>query len=184
MTETINGLHRCQRFSDLTGKRFGRWTVIRESGRTQQGKTQWLCQCDCGNQGIVRRSNLMARSKSCGCLRRDIGAQLSKQFPEVNTVHGHARRGRPATPIYKSWVNMRQRCYDVNNHAFKYYGGRGISVCARWQKFENFLADMGPKPEGLTIDRINTEGHYMPSNCRWATRAEQSANRNYNRKYA
>ncbi len=78
---------------------------------------------------------------------------------------------------------MRQRCYDANNKAFRYYGGRGISVCDRWSKFENFLSDMGPKPEGLTIDRIDTEGHYTPSNCRWATRQQQSANRNYNRIY-
>ncbi len=183
-TPTINGLHSCKRFTDLTGQRFGRWKVISESGRTPQGKTQWLCQCDCGNQGVVRRSNLTSNrgSKSCGCLRQDRGVKLGKMFGP-QTMHGYARRGT-LIPIYKTWVNMRQRCYDDKNKAYRYYGGRGISVCSRWFKFENFLSGMGPKPEGLTIDRINTEGHYMPSNCRWATRQQQSANRNYKRKYA
>ncbi len=173
-----------QRFTDLTEKRFGRWTVISESGRTPQGKTQWLCRCDCGNQAVVRRNNLTnGGSLSCGCLRREHGAKLGKQFGEVNTVHGYARRGTLIS-IYNTWAHMRQRCYNPRDKAYRYYGGRGIIVCDRWSKFENFLSDMGPKPEGLTIDRIDTEGHYTPSNCRWATRQQQSANRNYNRIYA
>lgn len=176
---------------DLAGNRFGRWTVISaaEDIRFPSGYLQrrWLCRCDCGTERIVLRSNLThgrAKLRSCGCLRREHGAQLGKRFGKINTIHGHAPRGKPATPIYKTWINMRQRCYDANNKAFRYYGGRGISVCERWSKFENFLSDMGPKPEGLTIDRIDTEGHYTPSNCRWATRQQQSANRNYNRIYA
>ncbi len=173
---------RCKRAQDLTGKRFGKLFVVGFNSADGRN-TFWNCQCDCGNHVVVRRSNLTNKSsKSCGCLRRDHGVKLGKMFGK-ETVHGYARRGT-RIPIYKTWVNMRQRCYDDKNKAYRYYGGRGISVCSRWFKFENFLADMGPKPEGLTIDRINSEGHYMPSNCRWATRQQQSANRNYKRIYA
>jgi hypothetical protein len=93
--------------------------------------------------------------------------------------HGHALRGKRWTPTYSTWMAMRRRCYDTKNKCFNLYGGRGIQSCARWFDFENFLTDMGEKPSGKSLDRINGDGHYMPSNCRWATPSQQATNRHY-----
>lgn len=97
--------------------------------------------------------------------------------PDGNPKHWHAQRGRPLSPEYHSWAAMKKRC---NNPNFKYYynyGGRGITYCERWETFTNFLADMGPRPEGTSLDRIDPDGNYEPGNCRWATRTEQNRNR-------
>lgn len=151
---------------DLTGRKFGRWTVIKEAGKSKSGDLKWKCDCDCGNVRVVSSINLRrGLSKSCGCFKKE-------RAKETSTTHGMVQ-----TLIYKVWNAMIQRCSNPKSPNFKYYGGRGIKVCQEWLKFESFFEDMGERPEGLTLERINNNGNYEPSNCKWATAEEQSRNR-------
>lgn len=151
---------------DLTGRRFSRLTAIRVAGRDSTGRFEYLCRCDCGQEKTVRGSNLTSgHVKSCGCLLREA---------DQGITHGLSH-----APEYIVWLSMKRRCSNPKNESFKYYGGRGIKVCDRWlHSFENFLDDMGsrPSPEH-SIDRINVDGDYEPSNCRWATLSEQARNK-------
>lgn len=150
---------------DLTGRKFGRWTVIGLSHR-KPPHYFWSCVCDCGTQRIVQGQSLGVRSFSCGCLRKEI-------VKTVNTTHGFSK-----TKISFVWRQMLQRCNNPKAKVYPYYGGRGIKVCKRWNKFENFLEDMLPTyREGLSLDRRNNDGNYSPSNCRWATKQDQARNR-------
>ena len=142
------------------GTRFERWTVL-----SYEGHSRYQCLCDCGQSTFVRADRLRnGQSRSCGCIQKEVATKLA-------TTHGCAR-----TPTYLIWRGMLQRCQNPGSRIYKYYGGRGIAICERWQKFENFAADMGERPDGLTIDRINNDGNYEPSNCRWASKKEQSQN--------
>lgn len=148
------------------GTRFGRLMTV--GNRTWEKHAVVWCICECGNFSLPHISTLIVgKSKSCGCLRKEL---LLKKF----TKHKMSK-----TKEHNTWVRIRQRCENPKNSDYYLYGGRGISVCERWQSFENFYADMGDAPsENHSIDRIDGTKNYEPSNCRWATVAEQSQNRN------
>ena len=150
---------------DLTGQKFGKLLVIRRDGSAPNGGSKapmWLTRCDCGQEKRMNGSNLRRGvSKSCGC-----------------TLKKHGMFG---TPEYRIWDSMVRRCHNPKHQAFKDYGGRGITVCASWRKFENFFQDMGRAPPGMWLDRINNNGNYEPGNCRWATPTQQGRNKRTNR---
>lgn len=155
---------------DMTNQRFGRLTVLRRAPKQGGRRAYWVCQCECGRQTEISGSQLRSGTQSCGCLWREA-------MKAANETHGRGSKSlRDRT--YKTWLSMKARCENPRSQNYKYYGGRGIEICARWSSnFEEFLADMGDRPEGKSLDRIDPDGDYEPGNCRWATRKEQRVNR-------
>lgn len=166
---------------DLAGRRFGRLSVVGFVGKNNQNAALWGCVCDCGGTTVIPTGELLRSGqdsdgrvrrgvRSCGCLQPDMAV-------ETHTTHGMT-----GTPEYQAWADMISRCENPDAGEFKRYGARGISVCAAWRSsFERFLADIGLRPEGLTLDRIDVNGNYEPDNIRWATQTTQMRNRRCNR---
>lgn len=158
---------------DLIGQKYGRLTVV--ENKTIGYKYKWKCICDCGNETIVYHGHLRSgHTNSCGCLNRE--AVINRQYK-------HGQSGYNTSKEYMTWLAMKSRCYNSNNISYKYYGERGIKICERWlNNFENFLTDMGKAPtKDHSIDRINNDGNYEPSNVRWTLPIEQANNRRIRR---
>lgn len=158
---------------DLTGDRYGRWLVAGFSHVSKNGYSMWNCVCDCGEERSVKGSRLRkGRSKSCGCLAREIAAEtVKKHKPSL-------RHGKCRSKAWNSWYGMKQRCNYPKHISYKYYGARGVTVCEEWMNdFEKFYSDMGDCPEKHSLDRIDTEQGYSPENCRWADYVTQRRNR-------
>jgi hypothetical protein len=152
---------------DWTGQKIGRLTVVSVDSKDIHGHYKWKCVCECGNEVIVFSDNLKkGHTQSCGCIHSEVTSK-------IKTTHGL----RNSSPIYNVWCSMKQRCNDKNCKSYPNYGGRGISICERWNDFKNFSDDMFPTyKKSLTIDRINVNGNYEPNNCRWATQKTQMNN--------
>jgi len=157
---------------DLTGNRVGRLLIL-EYAQPNDSRRAWVCQCDCGARVEIRGVNLRTgKTKSCGCFKADRMAEgIGK------------RHGMYGTRENKSWSSMIERCTNPNVKSYADYGARGITVCDRWLSFENFFEDMGPRPEGLTLDRKDNSLGYEPGNCKWSTAKEQQNNRRNSRRY-
>jgi hypothetical protein len=169
-------------FRGLTGQTLGHWTVLQRVENSKSGKARFLCRCECGTERAVVGESLTRKrgTRSCGCQKLELIAR-------AKTKHGHARKGAPS-PEYSAYIHMLARCYNTKGKDYLRYGGRGITVCDRWRfgeggkgGFECFLADMGTKPSDKhSLDRIDVNGKYEPSGCRWATPEEQQNNKRNN----
>lgn len=169
MNADIARLHsfwRAKYYDIFAGERYGRWLIIGIFEQPEHGSVMCLCRCDCGSERKVAFQHLRrGESKQCvECGRKAV------------IKHGHTAKGNTSS-TYDAWHTMIQRCQNPNNGGYHRYGGRGITVCSRWNDFRAFLLDMGEKPKGLTLERKDNDKGYEPENCKWATREEQCVNK-------
>lgn len=160
---------------NLSGKRFGKLVAVCDIGRTSRGRI-WNCICDCGAETTSISTYLKnGHKRSCGCLH----AESARVAGEKQRTHGHTSKERKKSASeYHAWSSMKSRCLNPNVHNYKRYGARGITVCERWADFQNFYADMGPKPSSKhSLERLDTNGNYEPKNCVWADAFQQASTR-------
>lgn len=148
------------------GQILGKWTVLKKSAETKNGYVRWTCRCECGTErDVIGKYLKSGKSSSCGCIRKPYKKAKRQGVFKTKTVEYHV------------WTRMRDRCFNPNTPKFKHYGGRGITICERWNSFENFLEDMGERPTNRhSIERKDVNGNYEPSNCIWTTQTVQSRN--------
>ena len=157
------------KLKNIVGQKFGKWTVLKRAANGKTKSARWLCKCECGNTNIIRGADLrLGKTKSCGCARKE-------RFKKMIYKHG-----LDGTRINRIYWGMKARCYNKNFHKYKYYGARGITICEEWKNdflsFYSWAINNGYK-NNLSIDRINNDGNYEPSNCRWATAVQQANNK-------
>lgn len=160
---------------DMSGQRFGRLRVMSREKSDGRGEARWRCICDCGSETVVLGSHLRSgRILSCGCYAREKSSQRMKE----HYTGGNVRHMGRHTRLYQTWGNVKTRCLNAKNRAYKWYGAIGVTICAEWLKFEGFRdwALSNGYTDDLTIDRIDPFGNYEPSNCRWIPKNEQRAN--------
>lgn len=176
LLEAMSGMPR-HNFTDLSGRRFGRLIVLTRAENNARGKSYWLCQCDCGEKTKVRADGLRGgSSQSCGCLGRERRLKATQK-------HGLSKCSQYYHPLYSVWDGIIQRCTNSNSGSYRLYGERGIAICKEWRNdftsFYNWALSNGYE-KGKQIDRINVDGGYKPSNCRWVTTYEQARNKRSN----
>lgn len=154
---------------DISGQKYGDLTVLRQ-GESKNNRTHFDCVCDCGTECLVRADHLRrGHTVSCGCKNQRKAKRGHDGFREK----GH--------PLRQLWTGMKARCENPTHISYRLYGAKGIRVCDRWHTFENFVADMGPRPKGTSLDRVDSNDDYCPENCKWATATDQNRNKSSNR---
>ena len=159
----------------MAGQKFGRLSVIEYAGKDNRGESRWRCICDCGSESVVLGNHLRSgRVVSCGCFAKEATAKRMKG----KVMRGNLRHGGTHTRLYSVWVNMKTRCLNPKNRAYKWYGAVGVTICPEWMDFDMFRqwALSAGYQDHLTIDRINPYGNYDPANCRWIPMSEQRGN--------